>query len=65
MKRLPNDVSRCCGRLDGKVCPERDTCARYRTMELDKENPHAGHPKSYVAMFRSGPVCRYRIEVAA
>lgn len=36
---LPNDVSRCVGRLDwndpDKVCPYRKTCARHTQMERD------------------------------
>lgn len=30
MTRLPADVSRCSGQRPAGVCPERESCARYR-----------------------------------
>lgn len=30
MIRLPADVSRCAGRQPAGICPERESCARYR-----------------------------------
>lgn len=69
MKRLPNDVSRCLGRSDltaeATICPDRETCARYRTIAIDREaHPDSGYPHSIVTTMRGADgECRHRMEV--
>lgn len=67
MKRLSRDISRCLGKGEEAQCPDRQQCARYRTMKLDNAaGPNAWHPIAYVADLRDPDgVCRRRIEVTA
>lgn len=67
MKRLPRDISRCVGRSDltpeSVVCPDRESCARYLTIAIDRAaHPDTGYPRSIVTTLRDEDgVCRRRI----
>jgi hypothetical protein len=56
MTTLPNDVCRCTGVDGGFVCPERDTCKRYRAFTTD----YSGKWVYCTAAVRD---CGYKIEV--
>lgn len=69
MKRLHNDISRCVGRSDltpdSVTCPDRERCARYLTMALDRECETARAQRYSIITNLRDPdgVCRRRIEV--
>lgn len=65
--KIADDVSRCLGRSDLKpesvVCPDRESCARYLTIAIDRAaHPDTGYPHSIVTTLRDADgVCRRRI----
>ena len=60
MTPLSLDVSRCAGRIglgpSDPICDERESCARYRTIEIDQV-------PDYRVMRDDDGVCRGKIEV--
>lgn len=46
MSPLPLDYTRCAGRIglgpDDPICADRQNCARYRTLEIDKVPDYRG-----------------------
>lgn len=66
MSPLSLDMSRCAGRIGlgpfDPICNERETCARYRTIEIDQVPDYRGVPFA-THMRDDDGVCRGKIEV--